>query len=108
MVKLDQVTQEERMERGKAMALTPYSLLEAKHSTNSTRGQTNKTIQKWLPGPPVPAALMWLIWVPEINFRDLSPAGLGPLVEIPPESSSQQGLKRGHSPGSLPWVWCGW
>lgn len=28
-------------------------------------------------------------------------------AEMPPESLGQQGLRRGHSPGSLPWVWCG-
>ena len=107
MVKLNQLTHPRRKDGvGESNGSDPLFIFEAKHP-NSTLGKIHKKMRKWLPGPLSQLPDFWLILSPEINFRDLSPAGLGPLVEILPESS-QQGVKRGHSSEFLWWVWCGW
>ena len=69
------------MEQRRARVLTLHSLLKAKHLVNSN-GANQQKAQKWLPGPLKPVS------------RDFSPAGLGPLVEIPPSPQSAGSEKR--------------
>lgn len=96
------------MGAGKGQPLIHF--LKQSASLTPLLGKSTKIVLKWFPRPLSLVTEIPLMLAPKSRFKDLSVAGPGQLVDSwgyllqrpPPESLGQQGLKRGHSPGSLP------